>query len=95
MARIKDGRLFPTFLPTSPRKEKRPNWEEIIEDLAKLRGTIKHTKIVLNQYQSRQSTSISQNKNERHDATTSEVSKNLYEEFSTTTIQPIGEQSFK
>ena len=63
MDRIINGRLLPTFLPTSPTKETKPSWEMIMKEFDKTHQRIAHSLQRLEDSLARQSTS--ENKKER------------------------------
>ena len=63
MARFINGRLLPTFLPTSPTEEMKPSWEMIMKEFDKTHQRITHNLQRLQDSLPRQSTSS--NKKER------------------------------
>ena len=63
MARIINGRLLHTFLPTSPTKETKPTWEMIMKEFDKTHQRIAYSLQRLEDSLPRQSTS--ENRKER------------------------------
>ena len=74
MARSVKGRILPTFLPASPCEEKKPNLEELMENLIKTQQRIARS---LQRFEG----SLSQDKKEKWGISAKEGSKGLYEEF--------------
>ena len=79
MARFINGRLLPTFLPTLPTKETKPNLEKLMKDFVKTQYCLAHRLQQVEGSLSRQSTS--QNKKEILGVFTNQVSKGLYDAF--------------